>query len=260
MDNDLVLLKLGGSVISFKDKPLTHNMEAIDNLVKELLKIKKKFIIIHGGGSFGHYWSVKYNMHTKHDKYSPRGIAIVHESMIHLNQIIVNSFLKHKFNPYSINPSGLLKEGKPISDKIKELDTMTENKVTPITFGDVIHIRNGNYSILSGDSLMRILSKILRPKHIIFALNIDGLYNNLEEKKLIHEIDYKNAKNNLHFLNNKNDVTGGMARKVSESLEIVHLGLEVKMINGLRPKEISKAINKKKFIGTIFKSSKLGEK
>jgi isopentenyl phosphate kinase (EC 2.7.4.-) len=30
-----------------------------------LKKIKEPIIIVHGGGSYGHYWSVKYDMHTK---------------------------------------------------------------------------------------------------------------------------------------------------------------------------------------------------
>ena len=36
---------------------------------KEFEKIEEPIIIVHGGGSYGHYWSVKYDMHTKERKY-----------------------------------------------------------------------------------------------------------------------------------------------------------------------------------------------
>jgi isopentenyl phosphate kinase len=90
MGHNLILIKLGGSVITFKEKPLAANFEAIRSISYALASVKIPIILIHGGGSFGHYWSVKYNMHSKPDQYDSHGISIVHESMIALNQIIVN--------------------------------------------------------------------------------------------------------------------------------------------------------------------------
>ena len=84
--SNLIIIKLGGSVVTFKEKPLSPNYEGIDKILKVLVEIKKKFkiIIVHGGGSFGHYWSVKYDMHTKPYPYSDLGVSVVHESMIKL--------------------------------------------------------------------------------------------------------------------------------------------------------------------------------
>ncbi|HEX2231504.1 MAG TPA: hypothetical protein VHG34_04875, partial [Nitrososphaeraceae archaeon] len=65
MRNELALIKLGGSVVTFKEKPLTANFEAINNIIRVIATIKIPLIVVHGGGSFGHYWSVKYDMHTK---------------------------------------------------------------------------------------------------------------------------------------------------------------------------------------------------
>ena len=61
----MILIKLGGSIITNKEKPLSARKKTIDNLSKSLKKIKEPIIIVHGGGSYGHYWSVKYDMHTK---------------------------------------------------------------------------------------------------------------------------------------------------------------------------------------------------
>src|SRR5215213_11708579 len=62
---ELTLIKLGGSVVTFKERPLAANIGAIDSISHTLTQLGIPVIIVHGGGSFGHYWSVKYDMHTK---------------------------------------------------------------------------------------------------------------------------------------------------------------------------------------------------
>src|ERR671914_532439 len=161
MPNELALIKLGGLVITFKEKPLTANFEAINNIARIIAKLKIPIIVVHGGGSFGHYWSVKYDMHTKPDDYDPSGISIVHESMIHLNQIIVNSMIKERLNAYAVMPSNFTSSHRPIIRKIDQLQDIAENGIIPVTYGDIVHINRRKYSILSGDVIMTILSQTL---------------------------------------------------------------------------------------------------
>ena len=79
MRSNLALIKMGGSVVTFKDRPLSANYTAIEETMKAISLLKGiPIILVHGGGSFGHYWSVKYNMHTRPDKYDSHGISIVH--------------------------------------------------------------------------------------------------------------------------------------------------------------------------------------
>lgn len=254
-ETDIILIKLGGSVITKKDEPLTPNLDAIKGIVNQLKTLNKKMIVIHGGGSFGHYWSVKYDMHTKPQPYDSRGISVVHESMIALNQIITNFFIKGKLNVYSFPPMIFMKNGRLQNDKVNEIIEMTNHNLTPITFGDVIHFKSNNYSILSGDAIMSLLAKKIRPKKIIFAVNVDGLYKNLREKKIIREIKNQDV-SVIDSLDNKEkdvDVTGGMRRKVKEALLISSYGLDVMMVNGLKPIHIKRAILGQDFKGTVFR-------
>src|SRR5919201_330793 len=193
MRHDLTLIKLGGSVITFKEKPLAANFEAIRSISYAIASIKTPIILIHGGGSFGHYWSVKYNMHSKPNQYDSHGISIVHESMIALNQIIVNSMIKVGMNPYTIMPSMFTYGSKPIVKKIKELKSIVESSVIPITFGDIVYVENRMYAILSGDALMSILSKILRPSKVIFTLNVDGIYKDMRKREVMEELKNNNS-------------------------------------------------------------------
>ena len=251
MRNELALIKLGGSVVTFKEKPLTANFEAINNITRVIATIKIPLIVVHGGGSFGHYWSVKYDMHTKPYDYDAYGISIVHESMMCLNQIIVNSMIKERINAYTVMPSNFTSSHRPIIRKIDELQDIAENGIIPVTFGDIIHINKRKYSILSGDVIMRILSQVLHPSKVIFTLNVDGIYKNIKTKETIKEI--KSSNRSIELSTIEDDVTGGMRRKVTEAFKIARSGVDVLMVNGLNPERIINAISGSAFEGTTIK-------
>ena len=138
MQQDIVLIKLGGSVVTHKERPMTINKAAIDRIIKSLLSVNVPIMLVHGGGSFGHYWSIKYDLHSKPERYSSEGIAVVHESMISLNHFLVKSMLKLKMNPYSVPPFSLILGNKPLMKKIFQLASMTKDKIIPITYGDIV--------------------------------------------------------------------------------------------------------------------------
>ena len=106
----MILIKLGGSIITNKEKPLSARKKSIDKIVLALKKIDEPIIVVHGGGSYGHYWSVKYNMHTKPANYNTHGVSVVKNSMVELNKIILDSFLKNKLNPYCLPPTDFWKQ------------------------------------------------------------------------------------------------------------------------------------------------------
>jgi isopentenyl phosphate kinase len=252
MKSKLLLLKLGGSVITFKERPLSANIKAINELSSVLASIQMPAVIVHGGGSFGHYWSVKFKMHTKPDIYDARGISIVHESMVFLNEVIVKSMLKEGSKPYGIMPSMFTAGLKPVTNRIKELRSIAMGGIIPVTFGDVVHVNRQRYSILSGDALMTILAKTLLPSKIIFTVDVDGLYKNTKTKELIHELNRKTYKS-VGFSKALSDVTGGMRRKIKEAFKIAATGLDVLLVNGLKPERILNAVDGIDFEGTAIR-------
>ena len=266
----LLIIKLGGSIITFKDKPLTPNYHAIERLSGVIKDLKKlyKIIIVHGGGSFGHYWSVKYDMHTKPSIYPDEGVSRVNESMIKLNHIIIEKFISRDLKPFSIHASSFVFNNMESSrERIMGLMDMIENNdIIPITYGDVVHTTKGNFSILSGDALMKILSINLNPLFSIFTTNVDGIYDSLGNGKIISNLLVSennglltNTDANIEFTNMPFDVTGGMKRKLSESINIVKNGIPVYLINGFYPERIMGVVGGGDFIGTSIKLQQ-GEK
>jgi len=245
----MILIKLGGSIITNKEKPLSPRKKTINNILKEIGKIKEPIIIVHGGGSYGHYWSIKYDMHTKPAKTSPKGVAIVKNSMVELNKIILDSAVKNRINSYCLPPTDFMNGNKAIKSKILTINDISRSGLTPITFGDALWFGQKKSYILSGDVIMTTIGKILKPRLSVFVLDVDGVYSNLKTKKLIH--DFKKEKPEIK--NNKMDVTGGMTRKITEANNMAKAGLKIFFVNGNKPKRISDAVSGKKFEGTLFR-------
>ncbi len=249
----LALLKLGGSVVTFKDKPLSVNKIAVDRISKQLRKVKRPLIVVHGGGSFGHYYSVRYYMHTKPARYDLHGVSVVRSAMVELNSYIVKIMVKNKLNPYTFQPSSLIQGTKSIRSKLHELKQLAMSGLIPVTHGDVLHRGDRSYYILSGDVLMSMLAKELKPDLAVFALNVDGIYSDLRSKKLVREIK---APNQAKLSEVPVDVTGGMSRKIKEAFKMSKMGIDVLMVNGLKPERIVNALNGKKVEGTIVRGIK----
>ena len=246
----MILIKLGGSIITNKEKPLSARRKTIDNILNQIKRIREPKILVHGGGSYGHYWSVKYDMHTKPAKYDMRGVSIVKNSMIDLNKIILDSSVKNRINAYCLPPTDFMNGNKPIKNKILTINEIAKSGLTPVTYGDALWFGRKKSYILSGDVIMSTIGKILKPRLSIFILDVDGVYSNTKSKKLIR--DFKKEKPIIS--KNKIDVTGGMTRKITEATNMSKSGLKVFFVNGNKPKRILDAVSGKKFEGTIFRS------
>ena len=237
-------------MITVKDRALTPNIKAIVGLSRVLVKLGDSLIIVHGGGSFGHYWSVKYDMHTKPELYDSRGISVVHESMVALNQIVVKSMSDAGLVPYGISPISLFEDGKENVTKFNELVEFTRRGIVPVIFGDVVHISEGRFSIVSGDSLMTRIATHLLPSRVIFTVNVDGIYEDMKNKKLVKVLNF--PINEISLMDSTIDVTGGMGRKISEAFEIARLGIDVNIVNGLDANRVFDILRGVEAMGTII--------
>ena len=250
----MILIKLGGSVITDKTKPLFAKTDTINKLVESITRIDEPTIIVCGGGSYGHYWSVKYDMHTKEKPYDTHGVSTVKNSMIDLNTIIVNSMLKHGLDPYSFPPVGFMSGQTPITEKITEIKDIADAGFVPVTYGDALWWGGQKTYILSGDKIMTHLAHTIRPRLCIFALNEDGMYADIKSKRLIRQVgDYEHP---TFTHSEKTDVTGGMARKVQEATKIAKDGIDVFLVNGNKPKRLEEAVKDKIFEGTLFRGNR----
>ena len=265
MEN-LILVKLGGSLITDKTRPFTPRLDIINRLAREIHeareKEKIKLIIGHGGGSFPHKPAKDYRTNEGIiNKESYKGISLVQDAASQLNKIIVKSFIEADENAISVQPSaGLISEDGRIREwYLEPIKEMLKHDLLPVPYGDVaLDVKKG-CCIISTEEVLNHLAKKLGSKRIILVGIVDGVFTSDPQKnpnaKLIPEINSKNYEQIKKYLGGSAgiDVTGGMLHKVEEMLELAKFGIESEIINGEKEGYLKRALSGERGLGTVIR-------
>ncbi len=221
-NENLVLVKLGGSVITNKDKPLSPNPRNIRNIGKQLARALEedkmlRLVLIHGGGSFGHFYARKFGLGTKiTESASPEGLAYTSMAMIELHSILLKELCSAGVYCDTILPIELFSMiDKPIlitESGRRRIDSVFDNGLIPITFGYVN--LEGKYSyIISGDRISLALVHAFSITKTIFVMDVDGVFLSSELKgPIVGELTRENF--SVRGSVKKFDVTGGIKSKI----------------------------------------------
>ena len=256
----LVLIKLGGSLITDKNMDRTSRPQTIERLAKELKKIQKSFdgriIVAHGAGSFAHRPAVEFKV--KEGIKGPlqfKGFPIVADRAIELNRIVIKAFLDRKLSVVSYSPESCILANNFKAEKVfcDPIEQALKIGYLPVLYGDVVFDKKIGACIYSTELVLGALAGKLAKKYkisFVYCTDTDGVYDSTG--KTIPEINHKNIKEVEKFITGSGqiDVTGGMVHKVRESLAMADRGFETIIINGNRPNELSKAILGDKHHGT----------
>jgi isopentenyl phosphate kinase len=255
---NLIVIKLGGSVITDKASPLTpnfHNIRLICRQLADAVESDKqlRLFLVHGGGSYGHYYAKKFGLGTISKKFgSPEGIAKTAAAMIELHSLVLEELCRAGVYVGTILPIELFSESNrsvSISENGKSrIESVFENGLFPITFGYVNLEDNRSY-IISGDKITIALASSFEVSKTVFVMNVDGIYQSADLRgDIIRELKPGNLtlqSSSLGF-----DVTGGVKAKISTGFELAELGSEVLFVNGTKPKRLLKALGGSAVVAT----------
>ncbi len=255
---DIILVKLGGSIITNKKVPYLARKTVIARLASELKASKETIILAHGSGSFGHTSAVKFG--GKKGYKSKKGIAKVSLDAISINKVVMDILIKEGIPAISLRPMNMIvsNAGKTQSTFFEPIEQVLKQGLMPVVFGDVIWDKKWKSTIYSGETILSKIAIYLKKngfkiRRIIQVGEINGVYDN--RKKTIPLITKKNwpSVRKFIFKLNTNDVTGGMLHKIEDSLEMASIGIETLLINGKIKRELSKALLGRTVKGTLIK-------
>jgi isopentenyl phosphate kinase len=216
----MILVKLGGSVITDKSRLRTFKKESVSRLAGEIARAGKQVILVHGAGSYGHVIADKYQLqHGFLEGRQLEGLGKVMQDVRDLNAKVMKALSSKGINAASIPPSVVaeLDNGALVRFDLQVFERYLELCVTPVTFGDVALDRSRRFGICSGDQLMERLAEHFRPESVIFCTDVDGVFSsdpNTDPKaRLIEEVD----RSVLDLLPKKSkyvDVTGSIHGKI----------------------------------------------
>lgn len=235
------VVKLGGSAVTKKSEKETANLDNIKIAAKTLFeswKNGKKFIIVHGAGSFGHQLARRYKVkegwnnleETERNKVKT-GFSLTRISVCKLNAMIAKELCDVGLPIITQSPCGSWE----VNDNTKvtlhscdSLKLLISNGFIPLLHGDCVFDSLRGCTILSGDTILQVLSKYFRPELVIFASDTTGIYNvppSFPESKLLPRIDVDSSGEISIPIqcsrDMENDVTGGMKLKISTAVKII---------------------------------------
>jgi len=256
-----VVLKLGGSAITYKDKDFTANQDAINRLAAEIAEAKiPQLIIVHGGGSFGHPLAKKYSIKEGFQGEASQllGFSETHQSMITLNNIVLKALIKHNIPAVTIAPSSLTvtKSGRIIAAIDEPLKRLLSMDFVPLLYGDAVLDLDLGFTILSGDQLVASIAIQLNAERMVIGIDEDGLFtadpkgtrptNFIEDCTLdeLRELQKQLQTSTAH------DVTGGIHGKIIELMPAIEKGIAALIVNASKPHLVYKALRGERVIGT----------
>ena len=248
------MIKLGGSVITDKTKRYSFRDKVTKSLVQEIkASDPQQFIIVHGGGSYGHPGAEQYKLNTERPLEYDKATALVQRDMRELNSMIVDIFIDNNFWAVSI-PGGIVTryENGELVDIDKELfHEYLDIGTTPITFGDVALDRKRGVTICSGDDLMERLSS--EAEKAIFVTDVNGIYKNGELAPKFTKEMFPLVDEDLPSEDTSIDVTGGMNQKVKRMMKMAEK-TPTYVINGLKEGRLKSLLDDEDTIYTEVKA------
>lgn len=263
MKKKVTLIKLGGSIITNKEIPMTLRQGVLKRLVREIALAKEKspdelFIIGHGQGSFAHVPATKYKtMDGFINDESVLGMAIVQDSAASLNRLVVHEFLKNEVPAVSFYASNTISTNKRQAQSFCNdvLWQYLEKGLLPVTCGDVLVDSSQGCTIWSTEQILAFFANYLddnglEVKRIVHVTEVAGFLD--QEKNLVEKIDKKSWPELKKMLTSTKgfDVTGGMGLKVEESLALADKGIKSVILSGMKDDNLFAALTDQKFIGT----------
>jgi isopentenyl phosphate kinase len=266
---ELVLLKLGGSLITDKTRPYTPLLDVMDDLARQLATAIRtqpelRLLIGHGAGSFGHVAASEYKTREGFPRPSPlthrerdtnednywKGFAEVWYQASALNRYVMEALHKAGLRTIALPPSGsvIASDGQVSVWETTPIRMALAAGMLPVIFGDVVfdEVRGG--TILSTENLFSYLVKALAPDRVLLAGLEEAVWEDFPARtRRIERITPESFEEIKHGVGASAaaDVTGGMEGKVREMLDLVqeNPGLKIQIFSGIQPGNLVRALS-----------------
>jgi isopentenyl phosphate kinase len=244
----MILIKLGGSVITDKKEYKRFNRDVVSRLCREIKDSGKDVIIVHGGGSFGHVLAKEFELHKGHIRDGQiDAVARVSLDMRELSNMVIRELIDAGIPSASI-PTGscfVMDDNRLLIDT-KVLERYLSLGIVPVMFGDVVTDMRKGFGICSGDMIMQLLAKLFSPDMVVFVSDIDGLYDRdpkaSKDAKLIVEVT-EDLLDKITSEMAVADVTGGIREKMRVMLGMCSDGRDCILVNGTVDGRLNSLLN-----------------
>lgn len=253
-----VVVKVGGSVLTDKNREGTFFRERMVKLAWEMRNAHDGLVLVHGAGSFGHPLAKRAGLKNGiKDSKQVNAASKVSGDVRRLNSMVCSAMESAGLAPMQVSTSSVVRNSNGALSQlnIQPYKDFLSSGFTPVSFGDVVPDDRLGVSICSGDPLACEIAQDIGASRIIFAVDVDGIYSKPPDQKgatLQRRLTSSGLADITAGDSAGIDVTGGMGGKVKEIQSAVSAGMEVVVLNGNKSGLLELALAGKEFMGTII--------
>ena len=266
--NELLVLKLGGSLLTDKTTPYKYHKELLPVIANEIhdcitSSLIKKIVIIHGVGSFGHPPVINYNLHKGYK--DPKQLNHLSETQYDVNKLralISEELLKANIPVNLMHASSFAigDKGKISRYNFDSLKGFLSLGMVPLIGGDMMYDTSMGFSVCGGDQLAVLLTRELHASYLIFATDVDGVFSSDpkldSEAILLREIKIDRVEQLLQKMSEEHkDATGRMRGKLLSLLslkDLINTGLDISIISMQKEGNLKQTLE-----GKLFNQTKI---
>lgn len=215
----MMVLKLGGSVITEKGERETVDLDALARLAGVLGQADlDNLVLVHGAGSFGHFYADKHGVSTTDGTQDARAVREIHDSMARLNRAVLDYLDDAGVAGVPGRPFSAARRTDDLEFYADQVETMLAEGFTPVLHGDVVVDEGAGATILSGDEVVTALAERLDADRVGLCSTVPGVLDDADD--VIPDITAYGEVADVLGESDDTDVTGGMAGKVRELLAL----------------------------------------
>jgi isopentenyl phosphate kinase len=214
------VLKLGGSVVTDKSRPETVAVDALARAADAIADHGEELVVVHGGGSFGHPHAERHGVTTTEGTHEADAVTDIHGAMKELNAAVVRALAEREVPAVPVHPLSVASrdEASSLSLPVEVPQRMLDEGFVPVLHGDVVvHVGRGA-TILSGDELVVSLARGLDAERVGLCSDVPGVLDGTGT--VVDRVEVFDDVAAALGGSGTTDVTGGMAAKVRELLEL----------------------------------------
>lgn len=255
-----VLVKLGGSLLTRKREVEKLRPKVLSRLAEEIASVARDvpIVLLHGAGSFGHPGAKRFHLAdslkaSRGKAERTRGAAIVATEVRRLHLHLLRGLVAAGLSPWSLPATTLSmnREGRLTSFHAAPFGEALARGLLPVTFGDVVPDEAWGFSILSADTIAAALVGPLRPRRVVFASDVPGIWvgPGRGARSVAPELTDE-VLAALRPAPGAPDVTGGIRAKAEAMRAIARSGVDAVLISGLSDGAVARAIRGEEVYGS----------
>ncbi|MHB8633876.1 MAG: isopentenyl phosphate kinase [Thermoplasmatota archaeon] len=242
------LVKLGGSLLTGKADGAGFQKPAARRLLGEIRRAEMPTVVVHGAGSQGHPEALRYHIGQQRvGRAGAEGVAQTLAAVGALHAQVVAVAAACGLRPLSIGLDGVQSEAGELQDlPTARVRSGLADGFTPMLHGTLVRDDELGWRILGGDELMAELARELSPRVVLFATDVDGIFDGDPGAPGARPLARVGSAD-LPRLQPPTDATGGMAGKLGCALAaaraaptlIVNGGVRSRLLDALKGKAVT---------------------